>query len=95
MENSGKCITKSRDVVCKDMDGKSVLLDLKSGGYYTLNEMGSFVWSLLEGKATPARIAQAVTESYEIDPETAEKDISDLISSLRKEGLVLLHDGPR
>ena len=95
MEISGKYISKSRDVTYKEMDAKSVLLDLESGSYYTLNEMGNFVWSLLDGKTSPAQLVKAVTETYDIDSETAGSDVTDLILRLRKEGLIQLHDGPR
>ena len=95
MDISDKYISKSQDVTYKEMDAKSVLLDLESGSYYTLNEMGNFVWSLLDGKTNPAQLAQAVTEKYEVDSETAGNDVRDLILRLRKEGLIQLHDGPR
>jgi hypothetical protein len=56
--------------------------------------MGNFIWSLLDGKIDHARLVQAVTDTYDIDPETAVNDVRDLILSLGREGLIQLHDGP-
>ena len=92
MDISGKYISRARDVRYKEMDAKSVLLDLNSGSYYTLNELGNFIWGMLDGKRNAAQITEAVINSYEVDRDGASKDVGALIHRLKEEGLVRLHD---
>jgi hypothetical protein len=95
MDISRKFITKAKDVRTKEMDGRSVVLDLDSGSYFTLNEMGSFIWSLLDGRKDSARIVGDVTGKYKVDAETASWDVIELIRRLEEEGLIRLHDDPQ
>lgn len=92
MEIADKYISRAGEVRFKQVDGKSVLLDLNSGSYYTLNELGNFIWDLLDGKRSAAQIVEAVAGSYEVDRDEAAGDVEALIHRLKEEGLVRLHD---
>ena len=76
------------DVIEREVDGEAVLLDLKTGIYYSLNEVGSEVWKLIDGKRSVREVAQWVVENYEIDRLTAEKDVKELLEDLLKEKLI-------
>ena len=45
----------SPDVQGTTMDGETVLLDLSSGRYYTLNRLGSVIWEQCMGRQTLAQ----------------------------------------
>jgi len=87
-----KYVVKSGDVKHRELESESVLLNLDNGNYYTLNETGTFFWSLIDGKSSVKQLIDKVLEKFDVDKEGALKDISDLVSSLKKEGLVELHD---
>jgi hypothetical protein len=64
------------------------LLDEDSGQYWNLNPTGALALrTLLEG-GTPTQAAQALTEQYTVDADTASQDVQDLMSELRSAGLV-------
>ena len=42
---------------------------------YTLNETGAFIWELIDGKKTFKELIDAVIDKYDIDRETATKDV--------------------
>jgi len=46
---------------------------------YTLNETGAFIWELINGKRSVEEIINVVTTEYEIDYETASKDVFSFI----------------
>jgi hypothetical protein len=95
MDISGKYISRVREIRYKEMEARSVLLDLHSGSYYTLNELGNFIWGMLNGSRSTLQIVEAVTDAYEVDPDAATKDTEALIRHLMEEGLVRLHDEPQ
>jgi len=94
MDTSDKYISKSKDVVQKEIESKSVLLDLDSGNYYTLNRTGTFIWSLIDGTNRISEIIEQVVQKFDVDSSEASKNAESLIRDLGKEGLIVFHDEP-
>ena len=57
---------------------------LEQNGLLTLNECGTFLWERLEGAETEQALADALLDTYEVDPETAKKDVQEFLDTLRK-----------
>jgi hypothetical protein len=89
---SEKYPAKSKEVVHKEIESKSVLLNLENGSYYTLNKTGTFIWSLLDGKIAVNQLVELLTKSFDVTKDEASKDVFALIADLKKEGLIELHD---
>lgn len=49
---------------------------------YTLNETGAFIWEQIDGKKTIENIIGLVTEEYDIDNNSASKDVFDFIGNM-------------
>ncbi|KPM55838.1 hypothetical protein CcI49_22815 [Frankia sp. CcI49] len=75
-------------VVRTRTDYGAVLLDERTGRYFTLNPTADVAVGVLSGGGTPDQAAQAVTEAYEVDTATARADIDALVAQLRDAGLV-------
>ncbi|MCD6352720.1 MAG: PqqD family protein [Proteobacteria bacterium] len=86
--------TKSEKIAWRVVEEDSVLLNLDTGYYYTLNEVGRFLWESLDGKKELSAIHKEILDHYDVDPETAKSDILELIDNLLKEGLVEIHESP-
>ena len=71
-----------------DTDYGTTLLDEDSGEYFTLNPTATLVLKTLLSGRTPEQAAQALTEQYAVDAETADRDVADLIDGLRSAHLV-------
>ena len=50
---------------------------------FTLNETGAYIWELINGKRSVEEIINVVTTEYEIDYETASKDVFSFIENMR------------
>ena len=50
----------------------------------TLNEVGKFIWQLLENETDEAAIVSAILKEYDVDRETAEDAVSDFIKKLKE-----------
>ena len=81
-------LRSSPDVQGTTMDGETVLLDLSSGRYYTLNRLGSVIWEHCAGQSTVADIHTAICERFEVAPERALDDLVALANDLILEGLL-------
>ncbi len=58
------------------------------GGIVNLNETGAFLWRLLEKSSTEPEMVDALLNEYEVDRETAEKDVKAFVEKLTEAKLV-------
>ncbi len=79
---------KKSSVVWRDLDGESVLLDLDSGSYFSLNKVGTLAWGLFNDGRSVAEVISAVCDAYEVDEKEALSDIIALARSLVSEDLM-------
>lgn len=80
----------SPDVLCQEMAGETVILDLKSETYFGLDAVGTRIWQTI---SQTGNLRQAFTEvlgEYDVEELQLEKDFSELMNSLSEAGLVSL-----
>jgi len=77
----------SRDAVFRDLDGEAVILDLHSGTYFGLNEVGCRIWQLIEQHGRLRPVLETLCEEYEAAPDVLEQDLMALVSKLAASGL--------
>jgi hypothetical protein len=53
-----------------------------------LNEVGSRVYALIDGRRNVAEIARQIEAEFEVAPDRATEDVQDFLSLLEDEGLV-------
>lgn len=84
--------TKKTECVIKEVGNEFILVPItdniaEMNTMYNLNEMGAFIWNLIDGKISNQEIAEKIIEEYDIDIETAKKDVDNFtekISALLK-----------
>ena len=54
----------------------------------TLNETGAFLWKQLEEEKSVEDLVKSMTSEYDVDNDTAEKDIAKFIEIIRSAGLL-------
>ncbi|HPC04738.1 MAG TPA: PqqD family protein [Syntrophales bacterium] len=88
MDPWDRVFRKSGKVAWRMVDDDGVLLNLTTGYYYTLNEVGRFFWESLDGRKKLSEIHGDLLEQYDVDGGEARRDLLELVEDLRKEGLV-------
>lgn len=84
-------VVASEVVVTRELGGGLVLLDLASGTYFGLNEVGVLIWQLMEeGAVTLAEVVGRITAEFEVDTERVEADIIALASELSERKLLTI-----
>lgn len=70
---------------------ETVILNHKDGIYYSINEVGTFIWEQIKIKPRSLEeIEQAILKEFEIDIDTAKKDINRILTELLNEKLLEL-----
>lgn len=73
-------IARKDNFVENDVDGDFILVPLeddiaKVGSLFHLNETGTFIWKMIDGKTSMEEITNALLENYDTSIETAINDI--------------------
>ena len=76
------------DAVFRELDGESIVLNLQTGTYFGLDEVGTRVWQLIEQYGALHAVRDALVAEFEVEPETAGRDLAQLVSDLADRGLV-------
>lgn len=80
------------DQVSSELVDESVILNLKTGMYYGLNEVGASVWQLLQQPKTVADICDAIEQEYDVDTTQCEADVLTLLKDMIEAQLVVIKD---
>ena len=71
-------ITPSSDLICQELDGEMVILDLKQERYFGLDEVGCRIWQLLSDGTTTEEILRTLQAEFEVDEQTLTDDLNAL-----------------
>ena len=80
----------SSEVLFQEVSGETVLLDLASENYFGLDEIGTRIWGLLQSGSSIGETLDTLLEEYEVERETLEKDVGELLEKLVEAGLIEL-----
>lgn len=75
-------------VLFQEVSGETVLLDLDSESYFGLDEIGTRIWMLLNEGRGQRGIVDALLEEYEVERDTLEADVAELLGNLLEAGLI-------
>jgi hypothetical protein len=81
---------RSDTAMARRVDDDVVILDITSGQFFGINDVGALVWDLLEQDTTRNALVDAVTAEFDVDAAQAGDDIDALIAQLSNAGLVEL-----
>ena len=81
-------VVAAGDLLHSVFGAEAVILSLKDGVYYGLEDVGARIWSLLQRPITVAAIGDALVADYEVDPDRCRRDLAALLKELAARGLV-------
>ena len=78
-----------KHVLSRSVGDDTVLLDLRREEYFSLDSVGTRVWSLIVEGESVRSIVDQITESYGADVSVVADDVDALISDLVATGLLV------
>jgi hypothetical protein len=85
-------IVASSQQVSSALAGESVILNLQSGTYYGLNEVGSSIWQHIQHPTTVLDLCDAITSEFDVDSNTCEVEVLRLVAEMIDAQLVEICD---
>jgi hypothetical protein len=78
----------SDDVAAKVVEGEAIIINLSNGIYYSMENVGAFIWEQIDAGLSLGEIVETLTTRYEVSPEQAQADLEVLAGELVEEGIV-------
>jgi hypothetical protein len=90
---SNLVVVASDDQISRDLDGEAVILNMKSGVYCGLNEVGARIWQLIQEPMSVGHIRDILLEEYQVESDLCKKDLLALLQKLTDHGLIEIKNG--
>jgi hypothetical protein len=78
----------NESVVFAELDEEAVLLNVESGVYFGLDEIGTQIWNLLSKGATEEAIVASLRAEYDVAVSQLQADVAEFIELLHSNGLL-------
>lgn len=85
-------VVVATDVLCCELRGEAVILNLKSGVYYGLDSIGARIWELIKEPIAIGDVCAVLLEEYNVSREQCEMEVRSLFQQLAELGLVELRN---
>ena len=82
-------LSRRMGLMTADMNGSAVMMDIMSGKYYNLGEVGGCIWELLEEPMTVTALVQKLTAEYDVSAAQCRADIEPFLNTLLDRGLLV------
>ena len=72
------------------IENKTIVVNLDNSTFHTLNPVGSIIWENLDGKTPIKSIVKKISDEFNIDFDTAQKDCLEFINDLIEKNLIIV-----
>jgi hypothetical protein len=87
-------VVASGDLLATELGAELVILNLRDGVYYGLEDVGVRIWQLLQEPVTVATIRDTLVSEYDIEAACCERDVRTLLGELAARGLLEIREHP-
>ena len=89
-ENS--IISSAKSQISSELADEAVILNLDSGIYYGLNEVGARVWELIQQPRSFNELHKTLLAEYDVPTETCQQDLAKILLDLKSASLIEVCD---
>lgn len=85
-------ISTAPEQIASELGGEAVILNLATGMYYGLNEVGARVWELIQQPCPFDSIFHTLLEEYDVDPDLCKQDLTKILVEMKEAHLIEVND---
>jgi hypothetical protein len=79
---------QSEQVAARTIEGAAYLVDPRTSTFFELNPVATRIWELCDGTHSVGDIAAELTKEFEVDTDTAMRDVRSTMDEFTRIGLV-------
>lgn len=80
---------RTTDISTRAIGDETIILSLPDSQYFSVTGIGTRIVSLLDRDTTVPELVTAITSEYEVDEETARRDVEAFLGRLREARLLV------
>jgi hypothetical protein len=81
-------VVRVPEIIFQDLDGDTVMMNLERGEYYSISQIGSRIWQLIEIQQKVSAVCNALMNEYNVTPEQCEQDVLVFLNQMAEKGIV-------
>ena len=81
-------VQRITSILSSEVDGELVLMNIDSGQYYGLDNVGAAIWHNLENEVQLSELYRDLAREYDADIATIERDVRPWLQLLADENLI-------
>ena len=85
-------VKRNNEVFANEIDGEAVMMNIQTGKYYGLDEVGSRIWELMEHKILVKEIIEQLQKEYDVSEQQCKTDVLNLLNDLKSNQLIEVKD---
>ncbi|MDH5523358.1 MAG: PqqD family peptide modification chaperone [Desulfobulbaceae bacterium] len=85
-------LSRAQNCISTVLDGETVILDMDCGVYNSANEIGSYIWALLEEPQPFSAIRESTLAEYEVSEEQCTIDLLAFLKEMLDHKLIIIDD---
>ncbi|MBW4509604.1 MAG: PqqD family peptide modification chaperone [Scytonematopsis contorta HA4267-MV1] len=74
--------------ISSDLGGETVILNINTGVYHSLSNVGVRIWELIQQPKAVSDIKEVLLQEYDVEPSVCLNDLVALLSNLLAAGLI-------
>jgi len=83
-------LKRSTEVIASEVEDEVVMMSLKNGKYYGLDNIGGDIWKMLEEPQSVIDVCRKLMQEYKVDIDTCKKDVLVFIEDLIEQEIILV-----
>jgi hypothetical protein len=81
-------ITRAEELAVTDLDGETVVLDVETGTYFGLNEVGTQIFALTEESIPVSNVLDHLKDMYDVPAGRLREDVMAFLHEMYAHGLI-------
>ncbi len=78
----------SENYIATPFGEETMIMNMKSGDYINLNQIGTSIWNLLETPSSIESICLKLIEKFDVDSKTCQEHVIDYLQQLIEQGII-------
>ena len=79
---------KNPEILAADMNGETVMMEIQGGKYYSIGEIGGYIWKLLVEPISIDDLVDKLICEYDVERAQCKTDVEEFIEELKKRNLI-------
>ena len=88
--NKDSILQRAESVTFEIVTDEAILIDINTGTYFSLNEVGTEFWEMLDGVNTIEQHAATIATKYEVETSMVVDDLLELAAEMGKDDLIII-----